>query len=524
VQLSKEEIKELLSGAKKELKDLGDEEPGEDPRETAKQKRGTSKGAEEEEDIEDLYNLESYDDDVANGDEKEGDGLGGLGLAGLTLYASNEDDPYITLKDVESSDEEDNYRIYPTDSLICVGKAEEDFGVVEVHVYSEKDGHHFCHHDIMLGAFPLTLEWLDYDPDFPDKKGNLLAVGKMDPVVEVWDLDVVDSLEPVFCLGENSTGKKTKKKKKSGKKKKAKETDDEVVAGHFDAVLCISWNKAMRNVLATGSADCEVRVWDLANRTTLLTLPHQDKVQCLQWHPYQPQLLLTGCFDKSVRMFDCVSPKSPKLWKVSGEVEKVVWNHLNPDFFLASCDDGMVFGMSVNDKGVVFQLKAHDQSVSDISLSCYVPGLLATVSSDRNLKLWDIHNNQPAFLFSRDVKMGALYAGKFSCDAAYSIAVGGEKDGLKVIQLEKIDDVAGHFKGRPMITPVLPATDVKSATVKKEPTQSSTEDLQSEDNVAVAMETQEECTGSISSQPVTTTLSTGQVGVAPSRRKHKRKK
>jgi ribosomal protein L11 len=102
--------------------------------------------------------------------------------------------------------------------------------------------------------------------------------------------------------------------------------------------------------------------------------------------------------------------------------------------------------------------------------------------------------------------------------------VGGEKDGLKVIQLEKIDDVAGHFKGRPMITPVLPATDVKSATVKKEPTQSSTEDLQSEDNVAVAMETQEECTGSISSQPVTTTLSTGQVGVAPSRRKHKRKK
>jgi len=57
--------------------------------------------------------------------------------------------------------------------------------------------------------------------------GNLVAVGTMSPTIDVWDLDLVDGLEPAYTLGK---ARKTKKKKKS--------TED----GHQDAVLSLAWN------------------------------------------------------------------------------------------------------------------------------------------------------------------------------------------------------------------------------------------------------------------------------------------
>lgn len=65
--------------------------------------------------------------------------------------------------------------------------------------------------------------------------GNFVAVGTMSPHIDIWDVDVVDCIEPAFQLGH-------KKKRKSSRKKEKKGG----MAGHTDSVLDLSWNRQAR--------------------------------------------------------------------------------------------------------------------------------------------------------------------------------------------------------------------------------------------------------------------------------------
>ena len=94
----------------------------------------------------------------------------------------------------------------PLDNLLVLGRTEDMLSHLEIHLWNEDEGETYVHHDLMLASFPLCLEWLNFDCG-EDATGNFVAVGTMEPVVEIWDLDVIDAPEASFTLGSKTRSK-----------------------------------------------------------------------------------------------------------------------------------------------------------------------------------------------------------------------------------------------------------------------------------------------------------------------------
>jgi len=311
IRLPEHELESLMGSASGAVEAGNSSDEDESDDEKPRKKAKGSNADKLKDSLELRYNLDDYDDDD-DGENEEG----ALRVSGLSFYSSSQQDPYLS-KDDRSSDDEIDVTIAPDDNLIALGKVHGEFYSLEVWVSNVASGSLYCHHDTILSSCPLAIEWVGYDPAESDSSSaNLVALGSMTPNIELWDLDVVNTLEPAFCL----KGKRKHRRKEKASKKVA------TSRGHTDAVLALSWNTNRCQILGSASADSSVGVWDLScGKVVSFLADHSDKVQAVQWHPVEDQLLISGCYDGCVRLFDCRAPSSApsRLWSLGGEVEKV---------------------------------------------------------------------------------------------------------------------------------------------------------------------------------------------------------
>ncbi|KAI0267782.1 WD40 repeat-like protein [Gloeopeniophorella convolvens] len=412
------------------------------------------------------YNLDAYDDE----DDGPTSTLGPFtNIKGLQFYRDNEDDPYITLKEDDDALEREENEVLPTDNMIIAGTLEQNVPQLHFFVYDEASEYLGPHHDLMLSSMPLCLEWLDYpvsstalssgedamdtgDAPPPSQFGNYIAIGTMDPEIEIFSVDHLDSVYPDAVLGNpKETAEHVPEPAGTGKKKRKKPkhrtTNDK---HHVDAVLALSWNRTARQMLASGSADRTVKLWDLsrpAKEGALRSFAgvHKDKVQAVQWNPSEATVLLSGSYDRTVRVFDSRAPDASVGAVVGADVEAIRWDPWESHGFYVSLENGMVLNFDartlpsdINQPSPArFTLAAHDGAACAMDINTHIRGCLATAGTDKMVKVWNVQGEdggkrQVSLVAGRDLGVGEVFSAAWSPDDPLTLAAAGSKAKLQI--------------------------------------------------------------------------------------------
>jgi len=413
LQLEKAQLADLIQGGAdegntdEEQEEMEDEKPGDD-------------------------NMDDYDKEDKTGNM----------MKGVAVYADPKDDPLMTkYEDSEDEAERDDFLLKPNDNLVVVAKIFHDEPTLDVHVFNKDNEDWYVHHSYFLASPPLCVAPIRYDPGHENGKGNLVAVGSFEPTIDIWDIDVYNALEPIMVLGKQA------KKSKPGSRKKR----DGSAQGHSDAVTCLDWNKNCEHVLASGSADNTVVLWDLdeTKPSTIVTC-FDDKLGSLKWHETEASIFLAGTKSGKVQIVDCrnTTPSIEVLWDLKAEVEKVIWDHHNQFCILATTDDGKLHYLDSRQPGTsLVSVVAHEGGCNAVAQNFGVKGMVSTIG-ENELKIWKLCSEKPSLteVHNYEVKMGKLFTVAFNPDVHNTLVVGGEKEEMiRLFDLEKCSEVRTAF-------------------------------------------------------------------------------
>jgi periodic tryptophan protein 1 len=340
-------------------------------------------------------------------------------------------------------------------------------------VYDRQTGNLYVHHDIPLPAFPLCLAHGQVSSQ--GKTGNFCAVGTFHPGIEIWNLDVLNALEPSCVLGgEDTTAAddfmqaQAMRGSSSSATKKPKTRNSGLRPGsHTDAVMALSWNPIHQQVIASGSADTTVKLWDVTkagsgdqdgcNAATFSH--HKDKVQSVSWHPVEGTLLATGSYDRTVALLDARGTgKDVKTIKLPADCEAIAWDIHNPEYLTVASEDGTLACYDVRQFDTskpLWSFVANQFGISDISYNQLVPGFFAISSPDKTVTLWDAGVSgtssamqQPRCCGSKDMCSGKLYTIQFYPSDPWLLGTGGSGNQLALWDFSNEAEVQKRFAGR----------------------------------------------------------------------------
>ncbi|GLT31374.1 hypothetical protein SLA2020_061160 [Shorea laevis] len=182
---------------------------------------------------------------------------------------------------------------------------------------------------------------------------------------------------------------------------------------HEGVVEDVAWHLRHEYLFGSVGDDQYLLIWDL--RTPSVTKPvqsvvaHQSEVNCLAFNPFNEWVVATGSTDKTVKLFDLrkISTALHTFDSHKEEVFQVGWNPKN-ETILASCCLGrrlMVWDLSRIDEEqtpedaedgppeLLFIHGGHTSKISDFSWNPCEDWVIASVAEDNILQIWQMAEN-----------------------------------------------------------------------------------------------------------------------------------
>ncbi|XP_056657187.1 coronin-1B [Monodelphis domestica] len=194
------------------------------------------------------------------------------------------------------------------------------------------------------------------------------------------------------------------------------------VCGHTGPVLDIDWCPHNDEVIASGSEDCTVMVWQIPENglVTPLTEPvvvlegHSKRVGIVTWHPTARNVLLSAGCDNVVLIWNVGTAE--ELYRLADQhpdlIYNICWNR-NGSLFCSACKDKSVRIIDPRRGTLVAEREKAHEGARPMRAIFLADGKVFTTGfsrmSERQLALWDPDNlEEPMALQELDSSNGAL--------------------------------------------------------------------------------------------------------------------
>lgn len=161
------------------------------------------------------------------------------------------------------------------------------------------------------------------------------------------------------------------------------------------------------NLFGSVSDDCTIQIIDMRKPkpAVVFNAAHQDAINTLSFHPTLDMLLATGSADKTIGVFDMRFPEHGKIHSLQGHkdvITKVDWHPSDPAIIASSSDDRRVIFWDLSRAGMeqtpedaedgppemLFMHGGHTNRVSDFSWNKNDPWVMCSAAEDNLIQVW----------------------------------------------------------------------------------------------------------------------------------------